>query len=970
MNWCAGKESGKASGGLVWLLLLCPLFILWMAAGAIGAEKKTPILQLNTGGHMALVRDMVFTPDGARLISASDDKTIRIWDIQKKRTTEILRGEIDFADGGKIYEIALSPDGRYLAAAGHTGTKGAKVHPVRLYDLESGEIVRLFSGHREAVLSVAFSADGRFLASAGMDDSAIVWRVSDGRKLQQVRHPAGDINVVRLTQDGGRMFTGGDDSKVRMWRVRDGRLLATLSGHEKLVRDIALSPDQATVVTSATDGGIRVWDARSGRFQRQLAKLEVSVPRLRFTPDGKRLLSGIGGAPFETRLWDVASGQSQITYRGHDNIVLSVAISPDGKLAATAGGKNNEIHIWTIDNPKVLAVLKGKGRAVHAVGVSENGNQIAWGYDGQFENPNDVGPLELSLRLPEADRSLGEPRKLDPAVKFARNLPSQLGGQSLDHESRGPFGYWDTLNIIKGSARLGRAERGEKDGYTHNAYGFLPGGRNILSAGGHGWLSAYDLKGRKLRDYTGHSGDVWTLAVSRTGDLLVSGSDDQTVRLWNTRTGENIASLFHASDGEWVIWTPQGYFAASPDGDDHIGWHVNEGPAKAVRLITAAQLKRHFYRPDIVRRAVQLMSATAALEEAPDVTFQLNQLLDRKPPEMKILSPAAGAQQEAATAQVRVQIAANLDPVQQFDLAVNGRRINLDPISLSDGAGFEALLPVPLAVGDNAIEITANNAVGASTASLRLVRKGKAPEVANGVLYMVAVGVDDYAHFDQDLRFAGADAKAFLNALTQRSRGLYKRVETLTIAKGGAFEPTSENIQKALQIFKKAQPEDTVVLFLAGHGVNQGADYLFLPGDAKFNAKAKLWEKSTVIDWRQLHQAIDQAQGRRIMVVDTCKAGNAYNPRLIKDADDAFVTVLAATDAETLAQERPALGHGVFTYSILQGLDGKADVEPDRQIKLRELADFVTANVKKLTDGKQEPTARLPRKENFVISFF
>ena len=164
-------------------------------------------------------------------------------------------------------------------------------------------------------------------------------------------------------------------------------------------------------------------------------------------------------------------------------------------------------------------------------------------------------------------------------------------------------------------------------------------------------------------------------------------------------------------------------------------------------------------------------------------------------------------------------------------------------------------------------------------------------------------------------------------------KGCTSALKRSPLQKGGALEPTSANIHKALQIFKNAQPEDTVILFLAGHGINQGADYLFLPGDAKFNVKAKKWEKASVIDWRQLHSAIDKAQGRRIMVVDTCKAGNAYNPRLIKDADDAFVTVLAATDAETLAQERPALGHGVFTYSILQGLDGKADVEPDRQIK-------------------------------------
>lgn len=945
------------------------LTLIVILAGSV-AEARKPILQLDTGGHMALIRDIVFTPDGRRLISASDDKTIRVWDLETKRTVKILRGQIDEADGGKIYEIALSPDGRYLAAGGHTGIEGAKSHPIRLYDLESDEIVRLYSGHDEPVLSVAFSDDGSMLASAGMDDTAIVWRVADGKIITRVRHGKGDINTVKFTRDGERIATGGDDSLVRLWRVRDGQLIQTMSGHELLVRSISMSADGNTLSSGATGGGVRIWNARNGAFIRELVKTGESISRLQFTPDGKSILSGSGGAPFEPKLWDVESGRAALTYRGHDNIVLAVAASPDGKLAATAGGKNNEIHIWTLQNPELIATLKGRGRAVHSVGVSDDARHIAWGYSGKFENPNDVGKLEFMLRLPEENRTLGEPRSLQPGFSFARNLPAKRGQLSLQHESRDVFGYWDTLDVKRGSQLFARAVRGEKDGYTHNAYGFLPKGKGIISAAGHGWLSAYDLRGRKLRDYDGHSGDVWTVGASRDGKLLVSGSDDQTVRLWNTETGENIVSLFHANNGEWVIWTPQGYFSASPDGDDHIGWHVNEGPDKSVRLITAAQLKRHFYRPDIIQRALQLMSAQAALAEAPGVTFALANLLDRKPPVVKIVSPASGSPLRAAEANVRLNVGANLDPVQSFELIANGRRINLDPIELGDGAAFDVSINVPLAVGSNRIEVRTLNAVGRTSTRLNLTRIGGSRLKERGTLYLVAIGVNDYTHFDQDLRFADADAVAFRKAIEARAGGLYKRVETVSVIRSAGLEPSSSNIRQALRVFEKAKPEDTVVLFLAGHGINQGADYLFLPGDAKLDQKTKRWEAQTVINWRELHGAIEKAQGRRILVVDTCKAGNAYNPRLIKDADDAFVTVLAATDAETLAQERPSLGHGVFTYSILKGLNGEADAEVDRQIKLNELAGFVRNHVKRLTAGKQEPTSILPEFDNFVFSTF
>jgi uncharacterized caspase-like protein len=138
------------------------------------------------------------------------------------------------------------------------------------------------------------------------------------------------------------------------------------------------------------------------------------------------------------------------------------------------------------------------------------------------------------------------------------------------------------------------------------------------------------------------------------------------------------------------------------------------------------------------------------------------------------------------------------------------------------------------------------------------------------------------------------------------------------------------------------------VLFLAGHGVNDEPDYLFLPTDAKANGK--VFDRSTVVPWEALQTAIETRKGRRIMLVDTCHSGNAFNARLIKDAADASIAVYAATDAETLAQERPKLGHGVFTYAVIEGLKGGADVSKDNVVQAEELSAYVSNLVRKLTD--------------------
>jgi len=165
----------------------------------------------------------------------------------------------------------------------------------------------------------------------------------------------------------------------------------------------------------------------------------------------------------------------------------------------------------------------------------------------------------------------------------------------------------------------------------------------------------------------------------------------------------------------------------------------------------------------------------------------------------------------------------------------------------------------------------------------------------------------------------------------------------------------------------KAKPEDTIVVFLAGHGVNEGPDYYFLPTDAAADKKGKL-EPSTVISWRDLNEIIETSRGERILLVDTCHAGNAYNARLVKDAADERIAVLAATDAETLAEEQPDLGHGVFTFALIKGLDGQADKDRDGSVEVGELSKFSVEQVVKMTSGSQTPTAYITPGRSFVLS--
>ena len=124
-----------------------------------------PILQVDPGGHKAVIRDVTFTPDGRYLVSAADDKLIRVWDLETGKTVRTLRGQIGAGNEGKIYAMALSPDGRWLAAGGWLPGNREDSDAIRLYDFTSGKLITLLKGHTSAVLSLAFSPDNRYLVS-------------------------------------------------------------------------------------------------------------------------------------------------------------------------------------------------------------------------------------------------------------------------------------------------------------------------------------------------------------------------------------------------------------------------------------------------------------------------------------------------------------------------------------------------------------------------------------------------------------------------------------------------------------------------------------------------------------------------------------------------------------------------------------------------------------------------------------
>jgi len=327
------------------------------------AKAQALHLMLDTGGHMALIRGVAFTPDGNFIVSTGDDKVIRVWDWRQGKTVRTIRGVAGAGEEGKIIALALSPDGKTLAAAGWFDKTTATVPccgDIRIYDFATGELKGLLKGHIGVVGTLSFSPDGKRLVSgAGLGDlTAIIWDIASGRSLSTLTGHTAEIYGVAFTPDGARVVTASYDHTLRLWSVPDGKLITALEGHKKQVHALAVDPRSGTIASGSVDGEIRLWDGQTGkplhvssvpdapspspqREEGVLANQGTWVGALSFSPDGSSLLSGIAktvadSLPYGAHVWDVATGKELVTYTDHDNIVIAAAISPDGRLGEAA----------------------------------------------------------------------------------------------------------------------------------------------------------------------------------------------------------------------------------------------------------------------------------------------------------------------------------------------------------------------------------------------------------------------------------------------------------------------------------------------------------------------------------------------------------------------------------------------------------------------------------------------------------
>ena len=948
------------------------------AATSAPAPPQAPILRIDAEFHTQVVNRFAQDRRSRIIVTASDDKTIRVWQANDGAPLAILRIPIAPGDEGAIYAVAISPDSKTLLAGGSTGFAWDRAFAIYLFDLATGRLRGRMPNLPGPVNDIAFSPDGsRFALAMGNGAGVLLVDAKSGNTIGADASFRQRVTSIDFDHRG-RLFATGFDGEVRLYAPDGRRLVQRTPVRGARPYTVAVSPDGRTVAVGYAD-----------QPRVELLNAQDLSPRasLITDPAGRRETGagGLGAVAWSEDGALMAAG----SLRGRDGRTVLRRWPPGGGWPIDVPALRDTIfQVGPTDDGG--AVLVGADPAL--VRLDRNGRVVFRNespgldfrdmQDRQFRVGYDGTSVELQTK------AMASPWIVDLGQRHIGPTASTSGRIPIASPSAPPPRLADWRNsahprIDGRSVRLAPEE-------LSRSFAATPSGAFVV-LGTDYLLRVYSRDGTPI-DQAELPAAAWAVGVSGDGKSVVAAVGDGTLRWFGLDEAGRLTprvSLFMASDARrWVAWTQSGFFDyADTGGEGMVGLLLNHARNQAPEWFSFAQVYRRFYAPDATAAALRGETVPESAGQLAGGLAQVRQTLANTPPpaiELRAICWAAATRQcqpvavtgtsrgltavaadgvdvtvpeVAETVSLRYRLRGDEAASSAVDLFVNGHNGGRVVREVSPTGDLEVEQSAALDPGLNRLQLRAYDRDQQTYAQSRLIQIKRTAEPkatdTKPTLYILSVGINAYQPGINQLAYAVPDARAVTAAIEAHVPESYGHAEVKQLYNTDA---STTGVLKALaEIGVKATSNDTVLIYFSGHGDMFDGRYYFITQ----NVPAVEQVTTTALSEGALVTALAAIKSNRTMLfLDTCHAGAFSLDAAGKLAHETGRYILAAAASLEEALDSYDDKNGVFATAVLRGLSGQAAAGRP-VVDNFQLGTFVTPLVRELaTELRHNQSAR------------
>ena len=507
-----------------------------------------PLIRTLTG-HSKRVTDVAVTEDGERVLTASDDGTIKLWDFQNGYEIRTFHGH-----GGEITSLAITSDNKSVVS-------GSRDNTVKVWDLDSGDELSSLEGHDDDVMDVVVTPDGKQAISCSLSGEIIFWNLETGmlvdkiighkgiiyslsmvpggqyfvsgaedktvkvwdihrrRKINVLLGHEDSVWVVSVTQDGKYAVSASWDETIKIWHLKKGEKIRTLRGHTDRIQALSITQDGKHIISMAFDNTLKVWSFDTGELLRSFTTISGSNS-VAVTPDGRFAIS----ASRDAEIWDLSRDQRTTISQGHSEPITSVAIVPNGTHAFTTS-YDSTLKEWDLESGEVVRTLEGHSAEVTSVKISE---------DGEYLITGGVNSVKYwKYKSGKIHKTMEGPGDYFDAVALSKS-----GDTAVCASRTGIINIWDLKSSEKGLPL-----KGPPCDWIM-AVAISPDSNFIVSGEWNGFLKLWDIHNKEfINQFCGHDDRVTSVSFTHDSKQVISSSADGTIKLWSIPLWERLLTI-------------------------------------------------------------------------------------------------------------------------------------------------------------------------------------------------------------------------------------------------------------------------------------------------------------------------------------------------------------------------------------------------------------------------------------------